>query len=115
MGVYWVSIEVHLAEPLSLVGDDGEREKAVLRGFVQELGCTASDEVALAALVEAHVQRYDLGPAGKSEILFLETLAVDPATDLDDDPELLEALARAPGPGVWFEGHRAFYSEEGER
>ncbi|MCK6548077.1 hypothetical protein L6R52_19660 [Myxococcota bacterium] len=115
MAVYWVSLEVHLAVPLSLVADDGTREKAELRGFVQELGCTADDEVAMRALVEAHVARYDLGPGQHVDVLFVETLTVDPDVDFEDDPDLLDALTRAPGPGVWFEGRRAFYSEEGAR
>jgi hypothetical protein len=103
MRVFWVAIEVHLAEPMALVGDGGAEERAELRGFVQELGCTAEDRAAAEEIVRAHVAGYELGPGQKTDVIFSHIEELDPS----------EAPEGATGAtGVWFATGRSFYSED---
>jgi hypothetical protein len=91
---------VHLARPLPLVGDEGERERARLSGFVQELAVRAADEPEARAIVTGHVASYDLGPEQQTEVIFIEI------AEIEDGEAPVDAR------GVWFSTARSFYSEE---
>jgi hypothetical protein len=99
MRVFWVSIEVHLAQSIALVTELGN-ERAQLAGFVQELGVRAADEEGAKGVVRAHVATYDLGEAQTSDVIFLSIDEVEDGEAPNDE--------RA----VWFETGRSFYSEE---
>ena len=110
MPCWWLSIEVRLTESLALVDEDGTSKRAELRGFVQELACTADDEDEAKSAVRAHIARYDLGASKPAEVNFLEVEAIDPASiELDAEDRLLQPIDAR---GVWFATARSFWSED---
>jgi hypothetical protein len=118
MRTFLLSIEVHLEKPMELVSEEG-MEKAKLAGFVQELGVRAEDEAAAKALVRAEVEAADLGPAQKTELIFIEIDEIESDGAQLSEAERPEATSRSrPGeappvePGVYRRSGRSFYSEE---
>src|SRR5688500_12010748 len=100
---FWVSIEVHLAKPLSLMSDEGDRERAQRAGLVQALGVSAVDQAAMKDIVRARVALYELGGEQSMEIVFGEIEEIDPS-EVEEDPELMEKLCGPLGErGVWFQ------------
>lgn len=115
MILFWMHIEINLDPSMPFVNENAQSRNGA-KGFFQETGCTADDELEAKQIIMSYLKEIEWLDLAKAGVSFVRTATISPddmESEVYGDPDIKHSLRQEPlKKGIWYASGKAFFSNE---